>query len=200
MTKVAALVSSRLQNRSETLTRNWAPHLKQSTLEQQVRVGNYRTELKVNTIILQKKGFWWPSVEISQLIILYLRITRMFPHLCNSASSGILDHCSPNFGPRDNYQPLTFLTIYVACLYTGEWVELIQNGGKKSLLIRWHIGHCYLYASQGPLSVSLALWKPQLWRVSSSTRNHRIIEWFGLEGTFKGHLVQPPPMSRDIFN
>ena len=21
---------------------------------------------------------------------------------------------------------------------------------------------------------------------------HRIIEWFGLEGTFKGHLVQPP--------
>jgi len=27
-----------------------------------------------------------------------------------------------------------------------------------------------------------------------------IIEWFGLEGTFKGHLVQPPAVSRDIFN
>ena len=25
-----------------------------------------------------------------------------------------------------------------------------------------------------------------------STLNHRIIEWFGLGGTFKGHLVQPP--------
>jgi len=23
-------------------------------------------------------------------------------------------------------------------------------------------------------------------------QNHRIKEWFGLEGTFKGHLVQPP--------
>ena len=30
-------------------------------------------------------------------------------------------------------------------------------------------------------------------------QNHRTIEKFGLEGTFKGHLVQPPAMSRDIF-
>jgi len=29
---------------------------------------------------------------------------------------------------------------------------------------------------------------------------HRITECFGLEGTFKGHLVQPPAVSRDIFN
>ena len=29
---------------------------------------------------------------------------------------------------------------------------------------------------------------------------HRIIEQFGLEGTFKGHLVQPPAMSNDIFS
>ncbi|KAK4831893.1 LOW QUALITY PROTEIN: hypothetical protein QYF61_020040 [Mycteria americana] len=30
-------------------------------------------------------------------------------------------------------------------------------------------------------------------------QNHRIIECFGLEGTFTGHLVQPPCNSRDIF-
>jgi len=30
--------------------------------------------------------------------------------------------------------------------------------------------------------------------------HYRITEWFGLEGTFQGHLVQPPAMSRDIFN
>lgn len=29
---------------------------------------------------------------------------------------------------------------------------------------------------------------------------NRIVEPFGLEGTFKGHLVQRPAMSRDIFN
>ena len=29
---------------------------------------------------------------------------------------------------------------------------------------------------------------------------HRIIEYFGFKGTFKGHLVQLPAMSRDIFN
>jgi len=28
----------------------------------------------------------------------------------------------------------------------------------------------------------------------------RIIEWFGLEGTFKGHLSRPNATSRDIFN
>ena len=27
---------------------------------------------------------------------------------------------------------------------------------------------------------------------SIKTQDHRIIEWFGLEGAFKGHLVQPP--------
>jgi len=30
--------------------------------------------------------------------------------------------------------------------------------------------------------------------------NHRIIAYFGLEGTFRGHLVQLPAVSRDIFN
>jgi len=30
--------------------------------------------------------------------------------------------------------------------------------------------------------------------------NHRLTECFGLERTFRGHLVQPPAMSRDIFN
>ena len=30
--------------------------------------------------------------------------------------------------------------------------------------------------------------------------NHRIIGWFGLEGTFKGHLVHAPPITSDIFN
>jgi len=29
---------------------------------------------------------------------------------------------------------------------------------------------------------------------------HRITEWFGLERTFKGYLVHPPAMSRDICN
>jgi len=29
---------------------------------------------------------------------------------------------------------------------------------------------------------------------------HRIIEFFGLEGTFRGHLAQAPAVSRDIFN
>lgn len=28
---------------------------------------------------------------------------------------------------------------------------------------------------------------------------HRITEWFGLGGTFKGHRVQPPAMNRDTF-
>lgn len=29
---------------------------------------------------------------------------------------------------------------------------------------------------------------------------HRTIEYFGLEGPFKGQVVQAPVMSRDIFN
>ena len=29
---------------------------------------------------------------------------------------------------------------------------------------------------------------------------HRITEWFGLEGTFEDHLVQPPAMGRDTFH
>lgn len=34
-----------------------------------------------------------------------------------------------------------------------------------------------------------------------STKNHKIVECFELEGTFKGPLVQPSPtVSRDIFN
>jgi len=37
-------------------------------------------------------------------------------------------------------------------------------------------------------------------RPSPSLPSHRIIECFGLEWTFKGHLAQPPPVSRDIFN
>jgi len=28
--------------------------------------------------------------------------------------------------------------------------------------------------------------------VTTISQNHRTIEWFGLEGTFKGHLVQLP--------
>jgi len=35
---------------------------------------------------------------------------------------------------------------------------------------------------------------------SATVVNHRIIEWFGWEGTFRGHLAQPPAVSRDIFN
>jgi len=30
--------------------------------------------------------------------------------------------------------------------------------------------------------------------------NHRITECFGLEGTFRGHLAQPPAVISDIFN
>lgn len=30
--------------------------------------------------------------------------------------------------------------------------------------------------------------------------NHRIIDWFGVEGTFEDHLLQPPDIGRDIFN
>jgi len=30
--------------------------------------------------------------------------------------------------------------------------------------------------------------------------NHRIVECFGLERTFRGHLAQPPTVSRDICN
>lgn len=33
-----------------------------------------------------------------------------------------------------------------------------------------------------------------------TTGDHRTGEQSGLEGTFKGHVVQPPAMSRDIFN
>jgi len=29
---------------------------------------------------------------------------------------------------------------------------------------------------------------------------HGIMEWVGWEGTFRGHPVQPPAMSRDIFH
>jgi len=32
-----------------------------------------------------------------------------------------------------------------------------------------------------------------------SAGNHRITGWFGLEGTFRGHLAQPPAVRRDIF-
>lgn len=30
--------------------------------------------------------------------------------------------------------------------------------------------------------------------------NHEITGWFGLEGTFQGHLVQPPAMNKNSFN
>ena len=38
--------------------------------------------------------------------------------------------------------------------------------------------------------------------VSSPSRQQkdRSIAWFGLERTFKDHLVQPPAMGRDIFH
>jgi len=36
-------------------------------------------------------------------------------------------------------------------------------------------------------------------QTSTSIRNHRITEWFGVEGTFEGHLVYPPATSRDVF-
>lgn len=150
MMKVAALVSSHLQNLNETPTPNWAPHLKQSTLEQQVKVGNYQTGLKVNTIILWKKDFWWPSVKIIQLIIVHLRIICTFPCLCNGASTGILDHCSPNFGPVGNCQPLTFLTepnhLHGLVIYWGmSWIH--SKWREKEIAIRWHGGQCYLHAS-----------------------------------------------------
>lgn len=155
MMKVAALVSSHLQNLRETPTPNWAPHLKQSTVEQQVKVGNYRTGLKVNTIILLRKGFSWPSVKIIQLIILHLRITYMFPHLCKSVSTDILDHCSLNFGPVCNCRPLTFLTepyhLYGLVIAWGmSWIY--SKWREKRIATRWHVGQCYLHASQGPLT------------------------------------------------
>lgn len=34
-----------------------------------------------------------------------------------------------------------------------------------------------------------------------NAQNYILIEWFGLEETFKDHLVQPPPaMGRDVFH
>lgn len=96
MMKAAALESSHLQNRSETPTPNWAPRLKQSTLEQQAKVGNYQTGLKVNTLILWGKGGWWTRLKI---ILLHLRITCMFPYLYNGANTGILDLSCLNVGP-----------------------------------------------------------------------------------------------------
>jgi len=36
--------------------------------------------------------------------------------------------------------------------------------------------------------------------IAGPFQNHGIVEWVGLEGTFKGHPVQPPAMSRNIFN
>jgi len=33
-----------------------------------------------------------------------------------------------------------------------------------------------------------------------SKKNHQITDWFGWEGTFEGHTVQPPAMGRDISN
>lgn len=39
---------------------------------------------------------------------------------------------------------------------------------------------------------------PEEERAKLWTAFHRILEWFGLDGTLKYHLVQPPTMSRSI--
>ncbi|KAK4818643.1 hypothetical protein QYF61_016614 [Mycteria americana] len=39
-----------------------------------------------------------------------------------------------------------------------------------------------------------------VYRLNFRGAHIRIIAWFGLEGTFTGHLVQPPAMGRDIFH
>lgn len=135
MMKAAALESSRLQNRSETPTPNWAPRLKLSTLEQQAKVGNYQTGLKVNTAILWGKGGWCTSLKI---ILLHLRITCMFPYLCNSANTGILDCSCLNAGSTIQLfwivLPLTFvieLHPWSGCILENE-LSLFKVKGEES--------------------------------------------------------------------
>jgi len=36
--------------------------------------------------------------------------------------------------------------------------------------------------------------------IASCFLDHRIIEWFGLEGTFEDQLANPPALSRNIFH
>lgn len=36
--------------------------------------------------------------------------------------------------------------------------------------------------------------------INKTRYNHRIIEWFGSEKTFKDHVVYPPAKDRDIFH
>jgi len=38
------------------------------------------------------------------------------------------------------------------------------------------------------------------WIMLQNHLTHRIVEEFELEGTVKGHLVQPPAMGRDVFS
>jgi len=41
---------------------------------------------------------------------------------------------------------------------------------------------------------------PRVEQFPGEKSRYRITEWFGLEGTFKAHLVNRPALSRDIFS
>lgn len=73
-----------------------------------------------------------------------------------------------------------------------QWREFMARSNTQ---IHSFIATSILY--QAPLD----LWSAcQSYGTHTSERSHRIIKSFGLEETFKGHWVQPPVMSRDIFS
>jgi len=71
-------------------------------------------------------------------------------------------------------------------------VSLIFSTGKFCLLCGFWPDH----------AVKQLRWKQPYSTVhpDQTAGNKWITEWFGLERTFRGHLAQPPAVSRDIFN
>lgn len=160
------------------------PNTKLSTSSETVNTGTTsksgklpdRTEGK-HCNSLEKKRGWWSSLKI---ILLHLRITCMFPYLCNSATTGILDHPCLNVGPTIQLLwivlPLTFVTelhhlngVDVHWRMSG----IYSKWRGKEIAVSVNVGWSYLPTSQTPLTISLAWCKPQLWKGFSSTKEWR---------------------------
>ena len=65
------------------------------------------------------------------------------------------------------------------------------------MFVRWKAGIAFPYPLEMKVSAYLSSDVHYQWQQG---RFHRIIESFELEGTLKGHLVQPPAMNRDTYS